>query len=93
MFSFKCCKTSFQLDCYIILQFTKETKTTAKMRTFTQKSENFVLKLVVPKARKPSVKTIGQKITFFSIRRRDWPVFTENKQNVEAKGKNSVKFY
>ena len=38
-----------------MLQFTKETETTAKMGNYAQESENFVWKLVVPKARKPSV--------------------------------------
>ena len=64
-------------------QFTKETKTTAKMGNFAQKSENFEWKLGVPKARKPSVKTIGHKIGFYSIRRKGRPVLLENKQNVD----------
>ena len=34
------------------------------------KSKNSVQKLVVPKARKPSVKTIVHKISFRSIRRK-----------------------
>ena len=51
-------------------QSTKETETTAKMGSHAQKSENFVLKLLVTKARKPSVKTIGQKITFHFIRKK-----------------------
>ena len=66
-----------------MLQFTKETKTTAKMGNYEQKSENFVWKLAVPKARKTSVETIGHKISVFSIRRKGWLVFTENKQNVD----------
>ena len=40
------------------------------MGNYAQKSENFVGKLVVTKARKPSVKTIGHKISFYSIRRK-----------------------
>ena len=53
------------------------------MGNYAQKSENFVWKLVVPKARKPSVKKIGNKISFYSIRRKGWPLLTENKQNVD----------
>ena len=37
-----------------------------------QKLENFVRKLVVPKATKPSIKTIGHKISLYSIRRKGW---------------------
>ena len=54
-----------------------------KMGKYAQKSENFVWKLVVPKARKPSVKTIGHKISFFPKKRKSWPVLTENKRNVD----------
>ena len=46
-----------------MLQFTKKTKTTAKKGIYAQKSENFVSKLVVPRAIKASVKTIGHKIS------------------------------
>ena len=49
-----------------MLQFTKESKTPAKMINYAQKSENFV----VSKARKPSVKRIGDKISLYSIRRK-----------------------
>ena len=35
------------------------------------------------KARKPSVKTIGHKISLNFIWRKGWPVLTENKQNVD----------
>ena len=66
-----------------MLQFSKETKTTAKMWNYAQKSENFVWKLVVPKARKPSAKTIGHKISLYSIKGEGWPVLTENKHNVD----------
>ena len=41
------------------------------MGNYAQKSENFVCKLVVPKTREPSVKTIGEKISWFSIKRKD----------------------
>ena len=54
-----------------MLQFTKGTKTTAKMGNYAQKLENFVWKLVVPIARKPCAKTIGHKISFSFIWRRD----------------------
>ena len=54
-----------------MLQFISETKTTAKMGNYAQISENFVWKLVVSKARKPSVETIGHKISLYSIWRRD----------------------
>ena len=64
-------------------QFTKETKTTTKMGNYAQKSENFVWKLVVPKARKHFVKTIGHKTDFYSMRRKGWPVPTEKKQIVD----------
>ena len=37
------------------------------MGNYAQKSEHFERKLVVPKARKHSVKTIGHKISFYSI--------------------------
>ena len=50
--------------------FTKETKTTAKLGNYAQKSENFVWKLVVPKARKPSNKTFGHKNSLYSIGRK-----------------------
>ena len=66
---------------------TKETNN-IKMGNYAQKSENFVWKLVLPKARKPSVKTIGHKISLYFIRRKDWPVLTENKQNLDQ---NNIK--
>ena len=40
------------------------------MVNFAQKSQNFVSKLVLPKARKPSVETIGEKFSFYTIRRK-----------------------
>ena len=64
-------------------QNTKETKTTAKMISYAKKSENFLWKLVVSKAIKPSVKIIGHRISLHFIGRKGWPVFTENKQNVD----------
>ena len=64
-------------------QFTKETKTTAKMGIYAQKSENCLWKLVVAKERKPSVKTKGSKNSLYSIWTKVWPVLTENQQNVD----------
>ena len=61
----------------------KETQTTAKIGNYAQKSENFVWKIVVTKASKPSVKKIGHKISFCSIRRKGWPELPEKKQNVD----------
>ena len=52
------------------------------------KIRKFCMKIVVPKARKPSVETIGQKISFYSLRRKSWRVLTENKQNVDL---NNIK--
>ena len=49
-----------------------------------QKLENFVWKFIVQKAREPSIKAIGHKISLYSMGRKDWPVKrTENKQNVD----------
>ena len=62
-----------------MLQFTKETKTTLKVGNY-KISENFVWKPLVPKARKPTVKTIVHKFSLSSIRRRNRPVLIENKQ-------------
>ena len=53
------------------------------MGIYAQKLENFVWKLVVPKARKASVKTIGHKITFYPVWRKERPLVTKNKQNVD----------
>ena len=66
-----------------MLQFTKEEKTTTKLLNKAQKSENVAWKLVVPKARKPSVELTGHKISLYSIRRKDWIVLTENKQKID----------
>ena len=58
------------------------------MGNYAKKSVYFVQKLAVPKARKPSVRTIGHKISFSSIRMKGWPILTENKQNVDQ---NNIK--
>ena len=50
--------------------YQKKTKTTLKMGNYAQKLENFVWKLVLPKTRKTSVKTIGHKISLYSIGRK-----------------------
>ena len=67
-----------KLDEWIMSQKTKETKTTAKMGSYAQKSEIFLWKLVVSKAIKLSIKLIGEKISLYSIRRKDWLAFTSN---------------
>ena len=59
------------------------------MGNYAQKSENCEWKLVVAKERKPSVKTIGRKISLYSIVRKGCPVLTDNKQNVDY---NNIKF-
>ena len=61
----------------------KRNKNNSKKGNYAQKSENFVWKLVVPKARKPCVKTIGHKISLYSIDSNSWHVLPENKQNVD----------
>ena len=66
MFSFKRCKAFISQIVKYCDNLQKKRKT-AKMGNYAQKSENFVKNLVVPKTRKPSVKTIGHKNQFFFL--------------------------
>ena len=71
-----------------VTNYKKKQKQQQKLEIMQKKSEKLVWKLVVLKAWKPSIKTIGHKISLCSIRRKGWPVFTVNKQKVDQ---NNIK--